>query len=268
MSHGQQTEYLSVDSDSEYSYEEEPYEQEISDDRMGCQAMFQNPFSTKGEWNMFEVDASMFVMYVKPWDHQRKLRDEHVDYLTKVLENGDAMIDWFKICVLDGDYFLIDGQHRQRAMKRYLSNQPPPFTIFAMVKQVASDSEIRKEFRKANTLLPMKLAELPEEKSVGVIDMIKKQYKGVFRHLKDGGTRVNRPYFHEKDFANAICVNKYVSIQNYSARQIFDAIIKYNCECMDLKYGISVAQRAKAMQMKFYVGLDKNWKENLLKHLV
>lgn len=70
-------------------------------------------------WTTYTRDDALAILASGVFEHQRPVRPRHVDYLARLMTNGDFEGSEIKFAQLpDGRRFLINGQHRLHAIVR------------------------------------------------------------------------------------------------------------------------------------------------------
>lgn len=214
-----------------------------------------------------------FVKYSEPWQYNRKINDETVDELYKVLQEPDgSSIPWMFHAILDekedkNKLYIIDGQHKRKAIELYIENYDEDMTcerkICCWIYKIEDSSTTNRTkavelFKKINNNRNFEEEDLPNNRSMDIIELLKKK-----KSLETGITK-NKSYVPRisTQELNILLNQNLKSFEKLSIEEVANNIQKINHK-LSLKttselYGRKKTfetQYNKANKIKFYLNL-------------
>jgi hypothetical protein len=242
---------------------------------------------------MIKMDYRSLNQNVETWDYNREIKPEIVDKLFENIKDKSNYIIWTLTAVKErksNTLYLIDGQHRHEAIKKFMQNDidfKEDKFVFIQVYLVDSieeeDDYIRDLFIKINNNEPFNINDIPSILNIKIIKMIIKD-----KILKNGISTIgknqtaNQPKIHKKtiyaklneynifikDLSDEIIlqnlkiINNYIGLKSY--KEIFD-----NEKEADKQANKNAWEKAK--ELKFYLGFKNcNQKfiiDNIIKNI-
>lgn len=233
---------------------------------------------------LYETSAK-WLCNVPVWSGQRTLNEEHGLKIYEKIRGNPSLVNTaiFTVAIVPSTpidemsdissndrNFLLDGQHRQFAIRRIFSENPTAedFTVLVRMKEFSSSKEIIHEFQVLNSTLAMKYSESEEAKTHKFIMDINER----LGNRKKVGNKVlidepikpsttHRPWASEEDFTLALKKHKYLA-GDIDIDEIVEKTISKNKALMlgvDVycsRYKISRAIQEKAMKIGFMLALD------------
>jgi hypothetical protein len=233
---------------------------------------------------LYEASAK-WLCEVPVWAGQRTLNEEHGLKIYEKIRGNPSLVNTaiFTVAVVpamaineisdisSSDFnYLLDGQHRQFAIRRLFSENPflEDFTVLVRMKEVSSSKEIIHEFRVLNSTLAMKYSESEESKIhkfiMDINERLGNRKKVGNKVLVDEPIKLStthRPWVSEDDFTSAIKKHKYLA-GDIDVDEAVEKTLSKNktllleAEMYCSRYKISRAMQEKAMKIGFMLGLD------------
>jgi len=205
--------------------------------------------------------------------------NEIIEYQLRELKekNRTNFLGVLSLNHLEEKYYLIDGQHRYRALKKMYEDYSHDIEIFAEIIDIESKVELKNNYiiLNKNTQLP-ELLEIDSDKSIlkESMDYFQEKYPEVWSNKSVRGYRpfINFNYFQETiDYL----INELKIIDSKNLiKYIEDKNDYFKTWNRDRFSGITETQYEKAVKWKFYLGLysyssnDKwgyDWARNIVK---
>ncbi|MEM3858623.1 MAG: DUF262 domain-containing protein [Candidatus Micrarchaeaceae archaeon] len=210
-------------------------------------------------------------------NYQRGINEDKVEEIYNFLINDtNKIIGTFTVCKFNGKYHLIDGQHRYKAVKKYMENIGSAFEVNVLYCNVNSEKEIWNTFQNLNKCEPM-----PSHNIDNNIDKYR-EYKLLLINnnfpiknvILGKINRDTRPVLSTDQFVEAI----YKRFEFVSTEKFKDFILKLNDEIKNKidnndeifikKYKISNSMIDKAKNLNNYIGLISHMDyDKLMKNL-
>src|SRR5579875_1253974 len=209
-------------------------------------------------------------------DFQREPNEDKVDEIYNFLiKDTNKIIGTFTFCKFNGKYYLVDGQHRYKAVKKYMENIGSEFEVNVLYCHVNSKKEIFNTFQNLNKCEPM-----PQHNIDNNVDKYR-EYKLLLKNndfpiknvILGKINRDVRPVLSADQFVEAIykrfdfdSIEKFkdfVLKLNDEIKNIIDSN-NFNKEIMIKKYEISDHMIDKAKNINNYIGLIKHKDYNKL----
>ena len=242
---------------------------------------------------MIKIDFRSLNQTVDNWDYNREIKPEIVEKLFENIQDKSNNIIWTLTAIkerISNSLFLIDGQQRYEAIKKFMQNdidfREDKF-VFIQVYLVDSieeeDDYIRDLLIKINNNSPLNISDFPSKRNIKLIKKIIKDKilkNGIITnektqtahqpriHKKTLHTKFNEYNSYIKDFTDEIIIqnlkiiNNYISLKNY--KEIFD-----NEKEAEKQSNKNAWEKAK--ELKFYLGFrNSNSKfiiDNIIKNI-
>ena len=256
-------------SDSDSSDNDEPI-YEI--DQILC-----NPIYSNSIYKMYMISSNDLLKIERHWGFNRDLDIKHYVQISDDLLKMKTPFLMGSIKIVRDNYKnikIIDGQHRIKAIKEILLNNPSfVFDVQCDVYTVNNcnyDSEITELFKMANSNLNVKKSDIPENILIETIDKLKKDYP---LHIKDRTDtvksktgKVKRPNVTKDELYNIIKDSNIIEECNLTEIQLYNKIKEYNLQigahntmielCGD-NSKTSQNVYTKAKKSNFYLGLNR-----------
>lgn len=109
-----------------------------------------NELFGNNSFTVYNCNARHFANLIKCWKYQRDIRRDHVEIIVESLREDLCLHGDFIVCKLDGEYYLVDGQHRKEAILEITdADDSINFEILVKVYEVDGEGEILKIFKKS-----------------------------------------------------------------------------------------------------------------------
>lgn len=152
------------------------------------------------------------VVKIKQYMGNRKISDDMVNKLFKLCENlsFDYNLTVLTLAHINDEYYIIDGQHRFEAFKKYVNEYDKEITINLCIKEVKTHSEIEELYMKMTCYLPHFASDITgdkESKNIvhSIIQYLKEKHvEALFVQNK---LNVKRPGINENEL-NRVLTNK------------------------------------------------------------
>ena len=221
---------------------------------------FENQIKIIKEYDNFviaEIPVDIFPE-IPCWSYNRSLCPQRV----KIIKNNFKIYSPCAVVLIDGKYFLIDGQHRQQAIKELINEGNVYFeqTIPVFLYKVETTNEAIDLFMKINDTKPLEPKDTPDAKIIKLVEKLERHFK---KAIKDNATRTVYPYITLRDLAEHL--RKHYKDKNINVEKEFKKIIEIN-ECYKLtkipnirSINKNKSALKKAQTSNFYLGLDEKW---------
>jgi len=170
---------FTVDGDSE--------EDEIDGQDLGLSFLYnvREQTDNTGSVNIYIADGRKFVKDIEFWAFNRPIDEEHVEnifnnYVQDMKENK-VLPNLRTICVGyrkdENVYYLLDGQHRIRALKKFLKKySSKKVNVIIEVHSLSDEDETVSLFNQVNNSKILQAEETPHKGAMKIITKIKKEY--------------------------------------------------------------------------------------------
>jgi hypothetical protein len=239
---------------------------------------------------MIKIDYRSLNQTVETWDYNREIKPEIVEKLFENINDKSNYIIWTLTAIKErksNTLFLIDGQHRFEAIKKFMQNDidfKEDKFVFIQVYLVDSieeeDDYIRDLFIKINNHEPFNINDIPSIQNIKIIKMIIKD-----KILKNGISTIGKtqiahqPKIHKKTIyaklneynifikdlsdetiiQNLKIINNYIGLKSY--KEIFD-----NEKEADKQANKNAWEKAK--ELKFYLGFRNCGSKFLIDNII
>ena len=194
--------------------------------------------------------------------------NEIVEFQDKCIVNDENFkfeLGILQVCILQNKYYLIDGQHRYKAMMKIFEKYKINFKCFVQYITVDSYEELKECFKliNQNTELPDIEFDNNEPKDIATVICNHFQNKYNKKIWSKGNTKPKRPYISFKHFQEAVVfLIKQLPNNNNNTEQIIDIIENKNNDISNFerdafKKDITDSMYNTAKENNFYLGLYK-----------
>jgi len=260
--------FVSCDEPNDLSEKEEVSEEE-TDNENEENTNFLNLLIDKDDYcEFYKTDAQTFVKNVKIWAGQRDLNKEHIIYLAKQIRKEKYIMGTFTLVRSDdGTVVLVNGHHRVRALKKIFKLQPS-FNCNIRIELYKTDRlESQKTFnlfRNSNTILNVKVEDMPNKYALSLLDKLTTRFDGIFRD-KAIDEVCNRPYIHKRLLFSKLKQ----AFEKYDIDEdcLFNSIIEFNDKLRRKEYPkCTLKSKGKCIETGCYLGLKEkcSWLDKLL----
>lgn len=199
------------------------------------------------------------------WAYNRRLDTKRVLDIEKSIRQSKFVYGTLSICELDEKYYLIDGQHRQKAIEKLIGKGIKLNECLLYIHKVNNEDDIYNLFKIVNDTKPLDPKETPSIIISKAVDKLAKDYP---KAIKSDTNRTCYPYILSKELYERI---KDVVLNSnnteISTSKIYTAIKKINLDYSKMKLkdipgiktNLTKAAFDKVNQSGFYLGLDVNW---------
>lgn len=226
---------------------------------------------TYNDGSLLSPVSARFLITIPVWEANRVLDTDHVRVLESAIENPTYVQGPFTVIKYKDEatnkeeWRIIDGQHRQEVIRRYLSLTPPPddFSVLCRRYNTTDHATAVKIFQAINNAKPMPYKGSPEERLNEIVTALRR-----FFISERSGTQLlamirlgcNRPCLNEEHLINAIKTHKIHERSDITV----DTVIAH-AEAMNAKWaagpevcGVKLTTTiwARAQEYGFYLGLD------------
>ena len=181
----------------------------------------------------------------------------------RVLNNKEPIFGAIDLCQLDGRYYVIDGQHRLKALEEDYKATSRQIPFNCVIYHIQSQEEMRDIFVVRNEGVPVPEWVINPPRRVQLLREIENWIR-LIRCFKDS-TSTKRPYININDFMNRLSRSKlFVLVKTLSEfQQIFNKINQSNyLICKDSiasgRKNISDAMKRKCVEIDTWIGVDLN----------
>jgi hypothetical protein len=175
----------------------------------------------------------------------------------------------FKLCNIKDTrgLQLIDGQHRYYALKRFIDEINPKFTVEPVfnvsIYLVEDEYEIERIFSIINNTLPITSDEINKQKLVKIVQSLKKKYPDYIKEVKTKRPRIKvdelMQTMQDKKIMNVLPKDKYVEIVLAYIYTINKNLAKKTHSYFGTDKNMNVMFES-AKNIDFYLGLDESYK--------
>jgi len=229
---------------------------------------------TRGNNTFATIKINDFIR-IPCWAYNR-----HLDYLrVKQLEKGILESQYvhgiFTIARKEDKMYIIDGQHRHRALQNLYENKDnisvADIPIIISIYDLNNDAEIVELFKKVNNTKPLDPKETPDAVIINVVNELGKQYPKAIHFDRN---KTVYPYILAKELQEKI---RTINIENITTDMLLKEIRKLNfkwstispTKIPNVKTPLTQGAVNKARTSGFYLGLDTkfSWVEALEENL-
>lgn len=160
----------------------------VSDNKEGIDKQVEKEYGlikklhSNNDYSLYLTDAKKFVKKIDKWGLQRPEKKEHVN---EIYENICNVIDHdetpnmrtFVVVENKEKLYLIDGQHRVKAMEKLFSERKKlTFEILVEIFSSEDDEAIVDLFKMVNKSLPLEPRHIPDDDAVKLLSIMKKRF--------------------------------------------------------------------------------------------
>jgi hypothetical protein len=231
-----------------------------------------NPLTGIGKKSIGRILASN-LLSIPSWEHQRPLSQVTITNLVAQLKASQDCHGVFTLVYHSNFYYIIDGQHRQEALKRLIHDPVASMSfawhelkVYVQAFSCASEAAIVQLFTDVNNTTPLQPTDAMDKEVMKVVEQLTVVYKLGIKKA-DGDARTVYPYITSRDLHKKLrdCRLSTVQLQN-----VVGAMMELNKKYM-VDYGNDPSlipnirqNRPKGVDDKlaksgFYLGLDAEW---------
>lgn len=141
---------------------------------------------TNEDIKMYKCDFHWFVKDVlhENYIYQRMLNDDHVNNLYKAYNSKKNIFvhDGFKLANFNNKFYLIDGQHRLKALEKLNQTKTKNLRVLITIYTVKNISELQQLFKELNNGIPINIEELIEDKYLAFVEELSKFRNEITEH--------------------------------------------------------------------------------------
>lgn len=260
----QETKQKEIDNSDEYSYQSES---------SNLQCLGTKLRSDKKS-SMYYGNARLIVNNISNWCFNRKVNETHVQVLTNSLKSQTLLIGTliFVGNRKTGEIVLIDGFHRVCSIRNLCKDINFNLHAYSLVYFVddLDELEINQLFIKVNNCLNFETHDLPDEKILKCVNLIKKKYATCIKKTKI----VHKPHVNEDTLLKGLKQSKLCDT-DLTYIEIVDKFSKLNSKYANMSVEEIFGKKSepninyfKKAQIKgFYIGLIScdSWSIELVK---
>ena len=182
-----------------------------------------------------------------------KVNDENFKYELGILQ----------VCILQNKYYLIDGQHRYKAMMKSFEKYNINFKCFVQYITVDNYEELKECFKLINQNTPLPDIEFDNNEQKDIVTVICNHFHNKYNKKiwSKGNIKHKRPYISFNEFQEAVSfLTK--QLQNNNAKQIIEILENKNNDISTFERevfpkDITDSMYNTAKENNFYLGLYK-----------
>jgi hypothetical protein len=226
---------------------------------------------TYNDGSLLSPVSARFLITIPVWEANRVLDTDHVRALEAAIERPEHVQGPFTVIKYKNEetnkeeWRIIDGQHRQEVLRRYLNRTPPPddFSVLCRRYNTTDHAGAVKIFQAINNAKPMLYTGSPEQRLNEIVTALRR-----FFISERGGSQLmamirlgcNRPCLNEEHLITAL---KKYGIHERS--DITPGAVIAHAETMNAKWaagpevcGVKLTRTIwdRAQDYGFYLGLD------------
>ena len=256
-----------IEQDSQEELEQDS--QEESEEELEEQSIVYESLYNYNEDIMFVKMSVENLLKVNVWAYNRKLDPKHVFNIKKQIVKNKYIHGIFSVVYFtdfsenineQGNYYLIDGQHRYKALEQ-IKNKHLIKDVIVNIYNVNSEEEIIKLFKDINNTKPLNPKETPNLKIISAIEKLEKDYPDAIKN----GDKTVYPYLLKKNIQERLKRIKFP--ENKTSMDIYNCLKKLNAnygklninEIPNARKKLSQACINKGKTSNFYLGFDDKW---------
>ena len=201
-------------------------------------------------------ECGRLIPNLVPWEYNRKIDDDHVDELQKIILGGNILEGFIDILESNGDLCVVNGQHRVQAMKNIMdSDDQFNYNIMVNVHPVISfDSlEANNIFLATNNTKNVELRDKPQTNLQNLSNRLMDRYPKGITNNKSGKANLHR--LDKKQLYNLIQFNDTCNDENNSEDYLFEKIVSLNIKLSNQSFEeLFGSKRRTARRDKLYDG--------------
>ena len=196
-----------------------------------------------------------------PWEFNRKIDQDHVESLKKVVEDGSNIFEGvLDILTCDNEFRVCNGQHRVKALQELMEQDDSiNFELLVYLHYVDSfDSErSNKIFLATNNTKNVEIRDRPQIKLQNICNRLKDKYPKSITNNRSGKANLHR--LDKKQLYNLLQFNDSCNSQDNSEDYLFDKIVKLNTKLSNQSYEeLFGSKRQSERKTKLYDGAIKD----------
>ncbi len=221
-----------------------------------------------------EVEGKIHIPSLQRSLDERRIPEmlSHIDETGEI--NAAPIFGSIILCNLHNKLYVIDGQHRLKALERHYQATKKLVPFNAVIYTINDPHLMQYIFTKVNSGVPVPdyiLNPSPNDNRQSLLRLIEAEVVQ-YSLFKSATTRQYRPYINVNTFMNRLCTSCIIEyIENIGHfRQIFNQANEYlKNKCLDVMYisshKITQPMLKKCKDSGVYIGLDQNmlWLDEL-----
>ena len=194
-----------------------------------------------------------------PWEYNRKIDDEHVQALQKIIPEKKFLEGFIDLLECNGELCVVNGQHRTQAMKNIMEEVDQfNYNLMVNVHPVESfDSvEANEIFLATNNTKNVELRDRPQTKLQNICNRLMDKYPKSITNNKTGKANLHR--LDKKQLYNLIQFNDSCNNENNTEDYLFEKIVSLNFKLSNQSYEeLFGSKRTSQRKDKSYDGAQK-----------
>lgn len=196
-----------------------------------------------------------------PWEFNRKIDQNHVESLKKVVEDGSDIFEGvLDILTCDNEFRVCNGQHRVKALQELMEQDDSiNFELLVHLHYVESFNSERsnKIFLATNNTKNVEIRDRPQIKLQNICNRLKDKYPKSITNNRSGKANLHR--LDKKQLYNLLQFNDSCNSPDNSEDYLFDKIVKLNTKLSNQSYEeLFGSKRQSERKTKLYDGAIKD----------
>jgi len=218
-------------------------------------------YKRKDGTEIYYSESRRLLPNLTPWEFNRKIDQDHVESLKKVVEDGTEIFEGvLDVLTCENEYRVCNGQHRVKALQELMEQDDSiNFELLVHLHYVDSfDSErSNKIFLATNNTKNVEIRDRPQIKLQNICNRLKDKYPNSITNNRTGKAKLHR--LDKKQLYNLLQFNDSCNSPDNSEDYLFDKIVKLNTKLSNQSYEeLFGSRRQSERKTKLYDGAIKD----------